>query len=102
MPCFLTPRMKPDAVRSVMEGVGRRAELAAVVAADLEAIHCRIIAPSLKTPDDLPQYPLEVLNRAADIFRMAGHMLGQRLLLFLLHHVIQLRGGENERGRRSG
>ena len=73
--------MKPDAVRSVMEGVGRRAELAAVVAADLEAIHCRIIAPSLKTPDDLPQYPLEVLNRAADIFRMAGHMLGQPLLL---------------------
>jgi hypothetical protein len=28
-------------------------------------------------------YPLEVLNRAADIFRMAGHMLGQRLLLRL-------------------
>src|SRR5437899_3184413 len=26
-----------------------------------------------------------VLNRAADIFRMAGHMLGKRLLLFLLH-----------------
>jgi len=32
------------------------------------------------------QYPVEVLNRAADIFRMAGHMLGERLLLFLLHH----------------
>ncbi len=29
------------------------------------------------------QYPVEVLNRAADIFRMAGHMLGQRLLLRL-------------------
>src|SRR5262249_51160589 len=26
------------------------------------------------------QYPLEVLNRAAAIFRMAGHMLGERLL----------------------
>jgi hypothetical protein len=25
-------------------------------------------------------------SSAADIFRMAGHMLGQRLLLFLLHH----------------
>jgi hypothetical protein len=25
-------------------------------------------------------YPAEVLHRAADIFRMAGHMLGQRLL----------------------
>src|SRR5262249_26216246 len=36
-------------------------------------------------PDDLIQYPVEVLNRAADIFRMAGHMLGERLLLFLLH-----------------
>jgi hypothetical protein len=33
--------------------------------------------------DDLLQYPLEVLNREADMFRMAGHMLGQRLLLFL-------------------
>jgi hypothetical protein len=31
--------------------------------------------------DDHPQNPLEVLNRAADIFRMAGHMLGQRLPL---------------------
>src|SRR6266446_2525024 len=30
---------------------------------------------------DYPLYPVEVLNRAADIFRMAGHMLGQRLLL---------------------
>ena len=49
--------------------------------------------------DDLVQYPVEVLNREADIFRMAGHMLGQRLLLFLLHHDIQLRGGENERRR---
>jgi hypothetical protein len=29
------------------------------------------------------QYPLEVLNRAADIFRMARHMLGERLLLRL-------------------
>jgi hypothetical protein len=35
---------------------------------------------------ELMQYPPEVFNRAADIFRMAGHMLGQRLLLFLLHH----------------
>src|SRR6516165_7484466 len=35
--------------------------------------------------DDLVQYPVEVLNRAADIFRMAGQMLGERLLLFLLH-----------------
>jgi hypothetical protein len=26
--------------------------------------------------DDHKHYPLEVLNRAADIFRMAGHMLG--------------------------
>jgi len=33
---------------------------------------------------DYPLYPIEVLNRAADIFMMAGHMLGQRLLLFLL------------------
>jgi hypothetical protein len=31
-------------------------------------------------------YPLEVLNRAAGIFRMAGHMLGQSLFLFLLHY----------------
>jgi hypothetical protein len=29
--------------------------------------------------DDHTQYPVEVLNRAADIFRMAGHMLGKRL-----------------------
>jgi hypothetical protein len=29
------------------------------------------------------QYPVEVLNRAADIFRMAGHMLGKRLRLRL-------------------
>src|SRR5215831_1263750 len=36
--------------------------------------------------DDYPQYPVEVRNRAAGIFRMAGHMLGERLLLFLLHH----------------
>jgi putative tryptophan/tyrosine transport system substrate-binding protein len=35
--------------------------------------------------DDLGQYPVEVLNRAADIFRMAGHMLGKRLLFFPLH-----------------
>ncbi len=33
--------------------------------------------------NDHMQYPVEVLNRAADIFRMAGHMLGQRLLLRL-------------------
>ena len=33
--------------------------------------------------DDHMHYPLEVLNRAADIFRMSGHMLGQRLLLRL-------------------
>ena len=26
------------------------------------------------------QYPVEVLNRAAAIFSMAGHMLGERLL----------------------
>src|SRR5215471_2985199 len=30
--------------------------------------------------DDLAQYPSEVPNRAAGIFRMAGHMLGERLL----------------------
>jgi hypothetical protein len=29
------------------------------------------------------QYPVEVLNREADIFRMAGHMLGKRLRLGL-------------------
>jgi len=29
---------------------------------------------------DYPLYPLEVLNRAAGIFRMAGHMLSKRLL----------------------
>jgi len=29
---------------------------------------------------DRPHYPVEVLNRAAGIFRMARHMLGQRLL----------------------
>ena len=29
------------------------------------------------------QYPVEILNRQADIFRMAGHMLGQCLLLHL-------------------
>ena len=29
------------------------------------------------------QYPVEVLNREADIFRMAGHMLGKRLRLRL-------------------
>src|SRR5438093_3494821 len=39
-------------------------------------------------PDDYRHYPVEVLNRAADIFRMAGHMLGKRLLLFLLHRVL--------------
>jgi hypothetical protein len=39
------------------------------------------VNPSVvKTSDDHMQYPFEVLNRAADIFRMAGHMLGQRLL----------------------
>jgi hypothetical protein len=42
--------------------------------------------PRRLVSDDHIQYPLEVLNREADIFRMAGHMLGQRLLLFLLHH----------------
>src|SRR6516225_12183645 len=36
-------------------------------------------------PDD-DTHPLEeVLNRAAGIFRMAGHMLGDHLLLFRLH-----------------
>ena len=30
--------------------------------------------------DELVHDPLEVLHRAAGIFRMAGHMLGQRLL----------------------
>jgi hypothetical protein len=39
---------------------------------------------SIRPTYDRPQYPVEVLNRAADIFRMAGHMLGERLLLFLL------------------
>src|SRR6516162_4438452 len=38
----------------------------------------------LRLTYDRPQYPVEVLNRAAGVFRMAGHMLGQRLLLFLL------------------
>src|SRR5256714_9248269 len=38
---------------------------------------------TLRSSDDHTQDPLEVLNRAADIFRMAGHMLGQRLLLRL-------------------
>ena len=33
--------------------------------------------------DDHVQYPVEVLNRAADIFRMASHVLGKRLLLRL-------------------
>src|SRR5262245_9032025 len=36
--------------------------------------------------EDFMHYPVEVRNRAAGIFRMAGHMLGKRLLLFLLHH----------------
>ena len=39
---------------------------------------------SIRPTYDHPQYPVEVLNRAADIFRVAGHMLGERLLLFLL------------------
>src|SRR5262249_38167492 len=30
---------------------------------------------------DFPHDPTEVLNRAADIFRMAGHMFGEGLLL---------------------
>jgi ABC transporter substrate binding protein len=38
---------------------------------------------NLRSVHDHTQYPVEVLNRAADIFRMAGHMLGQRLLLRL-------------------
>jgi hypothetical protein len=38
---------------------------------------------NLRSVHDHPQYPLEVLNRAADIFRMAGHMLGKRLRLRL-------------------
>jgi hypothetical protein len=53
----------------------------------------------LPASDDLAQYPVEVLNRAADIFRMAGHMLGKRLLLFLLHHglvVCVIRGAKPE------
>jgi uncharacterized protein YaaQ len=49
-------------------------------------IFCSTVSESSNRPgDDLVQYPVEVLNRAADIFRMAGHMLGERLLLFLLH-----------------
>ena len=36
------------------------------------------------------QYPVEVLNRAADIFRMAGHMLRERLLLRLGLVVVSL------------
>jgi hypothetical protein len=40
----------------------------------------RAVLP-LRPAHDLMQYPSEVLNRAADIFRMAGHMLGKRLLL---------------------
>src|SRR6516162_5409423 len=39
--------------------------------------------------DDHPQYPVEVLNRAADIFRMASHVLDQRLLpLLRLSHLV--------------
>jgi hypothetical protein len=38
----------------------------------------------LPRTDDHIHYPVEVLNRAAGIFRMAGHMFGERLLLFLL------------------
>src|SRR5215831_18187337 len=34
----------------------------------------------LRVPDDQMHYPSEVPNRAAGIFRMAGHMLGERLL----------------------
>ena len=45
---------------------------------------CSTVRESSNRPaDDLIHYPVEVLNRAADIFRMAGHMLGQRLLLRL-------------------
>ena len=33
--------------------------------------------------DDRPHYPVEVLNHAANIFRMAGHVLGKRLRLRL-------------------
>ena len=39
--------------------------------------------------DDHVQYPVEVLNRAADIFRTASHVLDQRLLpLLRLSHLV--------------
>jgi hypothetical protein len=38
------------------------------------------------------QYPVEILNHAADIFRMVGHVLGQRLLLRLGLVVSLVRG----------
>jgi hypothetical protein len=42
--------------------------------------HAAIGANSeLRMMHDYPHDPVEVFNRAADIFRMAGHMLGQRL-----------------------
>jgi hypothetical protein len=39
----------------------------------------------MRVLDDQMHYPSEVPNRAAGIFRMAGHMLGERLLLRLGH-----------------
>src|SRR6266545_1297998 len=53
---------------------------------ELSAVSAPVESSTVRPSDDHVHYPLEVLNRAADIFRMAGHMLGQRLLLFLLHH----------------
>src|SRR5262245_30362699 len=45
---------------------------------------CSTVRESSNRPgDDYIQYPVEVLNREADIFRMAGHMLGQCFLLRL-------------------
>jgi hypothetical protein len=50
--------------------------------AELAALH-REGESSNRLTDEHPHYPLEVLNCAADIFRMAGHMLRERLLLRL-------------------
>ena len=56
---------------------------------------------SNRPADDLIHYPVEVLNRAADIFRMAGHMLGKRLLLRLGLVVSLVNDDPNREGGRS-
>src|SRR6516225_10498462 len=45
---------------------------------DRSALASHVMAGRLA--DDQTHYPSEVPNRAAGIFRMAGHMLGERLL----------------------